>query len=149
MTLDYAGILEDRLDKLGLPDAAHNWLMDVWHAWQVLDDAADGTSGNRALAEDVTMALFVRMPLNGFWQANAGALVPMLALQITKWKAANAAEAEGRADARSYMWRAGYYDLVAAVCLLCGKDHDALAALSIYGETFEEYRGEFPCQPQQ
>jgi hypothetical protein len=96
--------------------------------------------------EDVAFALFVRMPMNGFWQANQGALLPILALACIKWRASNEAEATGRADARSFMWRAGFYDVLAMVCHICGKD--AVQALAAYGETFAGYCEEFQCRIQ-
>lgn len=131
--------LSEHLANLDLPADAREWLMDLWRAIQVIDDAKDGTANPEAA--DIAFGLFVRMPMNAFWQANQGSLLPVLALAVIKWRAANQAEAAGHADARSYMWRAGFYDVAAMVAHLCGCD--PVRALGLYGETFAEYCGEF------
>lgn len=140
-----AEILSQSLDALGLPTDAKAWLLDVWAVIQALDDLADGADANPAAALDAATAIFVRMPLNPFWLERGPALIPVLSLQITKWAAANEAETGGWADERSYVWRAGFYDLVAAVCQHCGLPEAAKSALYLYGETFASYREEFPC----
>ncbi len=145
--MDYEGDhLSQHLIDLRLPDAARAWLLDVWRVIQVLDDAADGDPVGVARAEDAALAVFLRMPTNAFWLANAAQLAPILALQVIKWRAANAAEAVGMADARSFMWRAGFYDLISGVCLICGQENDAGIALALYGENFDHYREEMKCQ---
>jgi hypothetical protein len=137
------------LEALGLPTDAINWLMDVYRVIQVLDDAADGDKVNRNHIEDAAMAIFVRLPINSFFQEKAAGLIPTLALCVIKWSHANDAEEGGWADERSFMWRAGFYDLVATVCILCGQPASARLALDLYGESFADYRREFPCQRQQ
>lgn len=128
-------------NTLKLPPDAAQWLLDVWACIQLLDDATDGDP-----AQDVgkvVWAVFVGMPSNPFWQAKQAALMPALVLCILKWEAANKAEANGVADARSFMWRAGYYDLVTLVAYLCHGPFDASAALSLYGESLYDYLTEF------
>lgn len=137
--------LKNGLLQLGLPVLAIEWLMDVYAVIQALDDAHDGDKVSPREAEEAVWAIFNRMPFNAFFQQLAGALAPVLALQSLKWKAANRAESLGVADERSFMWRAGYYDLVASVCLMCNLEDSALAALNFYGESFKDYRKEFPC----
>lgn len=132
--------LSEHFDDMGLPADARDWLLDLWLAVQIIDDAQDGDKNDGA--EDAAFAIFVRMPTNGFWIAKQSALLPVLAVMVIKWKAANRAELAGHADARSYMWRAGYYDVVAMVAHLCGCD--PVRALGLYGETFAEYQREFP-----
>ncbi len=128
--------LSTHFDALGLPAPAKGWLLDLWTVIQVLDDAADGEKS--ADAGRAAMAIFWDMPLNPFYREFSTALHPVLKLQVLKWCAANEVEARGGADERSYMWRAGYYDVVLMVCALCGCGQGA-AALSLYGETFTEY----------
>ena len=70
-----------------------------------------------------------------------------LALLVLKWKASDDAERAGQADARSFVWRAAYYDLVLLVVLLT-KGHatamkDAVKVMHLYGETLHEYLKEF------
>jgi len=66
---------------------------------------------------------------------------------ILKWQASDTAERDGQANAKSYMWRAGYYDLVLmAVSLVHGAGFATLHGhhvMALYGETFEDYMKEF------
>ena len=134
------------LNQLDLPEAAVDWLLDLWHVIQVFDDVHDGDP-----AGDVMPALWaslVSMPGNPFYQANAAALQAAVATAILKWHAANVAEAAGKADERSFVWRAAYYDVVLLVTLLCHGQTDALrlapTIMMMYGEPFADYREEFP-----
>ena len=130
--------LSTHFTTLGLPGPAKAWLLDLWNVIQVLDDAMDGDSAGSADVERAAMAIFWDMPMNPFYRDNYAALQPVLKLQVLKWFAANDVEAQGQPDERSYMWRAGYYDIVLMVCALCGCDQSA-TALKLYGETFSEY----------
>jgi len=137
-----AEYLKSHFDTLGLPAEAQEYLLDLWHVIQMLDDVQDGDKASGA--GSVAWAIFSRMPMNQFYRNCMASLQPLLVMQLIKWEAANEAEASGQADARSYMWRAGYYEIVAMACHLCGLD--AKAALGLYGETYAQYREEFPCQ---
>jgi hypothetical protein len=130
--------IKSHLESLGLPEAARQWLNDLWHVTQVFDDAMDGDVVAKGDASRAVWATFVTMPLNDFYGQNASVLQPVLALQILKWEAANAAEADGQRDERSYMWRAGFYDVVLMVCHLCGI-RGGRQVMEMYGETFREY----------
>lgn len=142
------GTLKDHFDnQLGLPPAAIDWLLDLWHTIQAFDDMQDGDP-----VEDAMPALWgalVSMPGNPFYQSNATALQGAIATAILKWHAANVAEENGRADERSFMWRAAYYDVVLLVVLLCHGQAEALrlapTVMMMYGEPFADYREEFPC----
>ena len=136
-----AAYLNSHFDTLGLPPEAKEYLLDLWHVIQLLDDAADGDKNPNA--SQVAWAIFARMPTNRFFLQSQTTLQPLLVMQLIKWEAANKAETEGRADEKSYMWRSGYYEIVSMACHLCGCD--AHGALSLYGDTFADYRGEFPC----
>lgn len=138
----YTESLKSSFERLNLPADAVEWLLDVWEVCQLLDDACDGDEIGRSRAEAAAWAIFVRMPANTFWRANMANLMPVLAVQVLKWQAANEAEDEGEADARSYMWRAGYYDLVLLVCQLCGLAQDPRFILSLYGESYFSYADE-------
>ena len=52
------------------------------------------------------------MPQNPFFARHAGTLLPVLSTMVLKWQASDRVEREGNADARSFTWRAGYYELV-------------------------------------
>lgn len=140
-------ILKHSFKVLELPDDASSWLLDVWGCIQVFDDVADGDAVS---GDDLGRAIWsslVGLQMNAFHARNAAALVPVLALQILKWHGANDVERAGQADARSYVWRAGFYDLVLMVaCLVHGPEKAAALSpvvMRMYGETFDEYLTEF------
>ena len=133
--------------NLQLPPDAARWLLDVWNAIQVLDDVADGDSVDRDALDRAIYDLLVGMPSNRFFAVHAGTLLPALGLMVLKWKASDTAERGGRADARSFVWRAGYYDVVLAVVVA---HHGPAVAMTVadkvmelYGETLHEYLKEF------
>ena len=74
-------------------------------------------------------------------------LVPMLSTMVLKWQASDVVEREGRADAKSFVWRAGYYDLILMAIQLCHGAQQALImaphVMELYGEKFEDYLMEF------
>ena len=138
-------------EGLELPPEAAAWLLDIWRMIQMLDDVADGDAVDRQDLDTVIWTSLVSMPANPFYLANALALQAGLALLVLKWQASDDAERAGEADARSYMWRAGYYDLVLLVVLLT-KGHatamkQAKTVMHLYGETLHEYLKEFPSCP--
>ncbi len=140
--MDYTQAILDHVHSLDLPPDAAAFLADAWEVAQALDDAKDGDAN--AGAERAAWAAFVSLPANGFYRQHMHALQAALAVAVKKWECANVAEANGKADARSYMWRAGFYDLVLTVCLLVhGAGFDPMRVLGLYGETLAEYLEEF------
>ena len=132
---------------LMLPAPAVEWLLMLWNAIQVFDDVADGDTITR---EDLDAAIWntlVAMNQNPFLLQNAQALLPCVASAILKWQASDQADRAGAADARSYAWRAGYYDLILMAVQLCHGPKFAIAnaklVMELYGETFEDYMKEF------
>ena len=152
--MDEAGqSLAVHFQNLGLPPDAAGWLLDIWQLIQAWDDVADEDGIERDRLDRAIWASLVTMPANPFYLANAVTLQAGLALLVLKWQASDDAERAGKADARSYMWRAGYYDLVLLVVLLT-KGHatamkDAMTVMHLYGETLHEYLKEFPSCPHQ
>jgi hypothetical protein len=140
--------LKENLQRvLALPAPATEWLMMLWGAIQVFDDVADGDPVER---EDLNAAIWntlVGMNQNSFWAANSFSLAPVVATMILKWQGSDQAERAGNADARSYVWRAGYYDVVMMVVALChGTKYatdNAHLVMALYGETLEDYMKEF------
>ena len=134
-------------DSLELPAEAVQWLLDVWACFQLFDDVADEDPISRADLDRVLWASMIGMHTNAFFEAKKHALLPVLATQILKWQASDAAERAGHADARSYVWRAGYYDIVLLYVILCrGAEFaqaNAASILNLYGETLEDYMKEF------
>lgn len=139
--------LTQNLIDFGLSAPAIEWLLMLWDAIQVFDDVADGDEVKREDLDVVIWNSLVGMHQNVFWQANANSLLPVVATMVLKWQASDQAERDGKADARSFIWRAGYYDVVLMVVTLC---HPAKQAkelsrhvMELYGEKFENYLKEF------
>ena len=141
-------ILEQHLiETLELPNAATSWLLGMWDAIQFLDDVADGDDISRDRFDSALNQLLVAMPSNPFFIANASALLPVVAVQLLKWQASDIAERCGQAGAVSFVWRAGYYDLVLLTVQIChGYDvavDMATTVMGLYGEKLDEYKKEF------
>lgn len=130
-----------------LPTPAVEWLLMLWGAIQVFDDVADGDHVQRSDLNSAIWNTLVGMNQNTFWIANSNNLAPLVATAILKWQASDQAECAGQADARSFVWRAGYYDLILMAVALCHGTKTAtdmsLLVMQLYGETFEEYMKEF------
>jgi hypothetical protein len=133
---------------LALPPDAVQWLLDLWRVIQMLDDVMDGDPVEREELNSTIFLALVGLPVNAFFQSHSANLLPVLATSILKWQASDAAERNNKADAKSFVWRAAYYDVVMLAVLLChGAEKATCAAsyvLSMYGETFEDYLKEFP-----
>lgn len=132
---------------LALPAPAIEWLLMLYGAIQVFDDVADGDAVER---DDLNAAIWntlVGMSQNTFWIANSQTLTPIVASMILKWQASDQAERNGKADARSFVWRAGYYDVVLMTVALCHgtqrATETAQQVMELYGETLEDYMKEF------
>ena len=140
--------LKENLQKvLMLPTPVVEWLVMVYEAIQVFDDVADGDTFERKELDAVIWNTMVGMHQNPFFITNSHHLIPLLATAIMKWQASDYAERKGKADARSFVWRAGYYDLILmAVSLTHGPGFAAKNAhmvMELYGEKFEDYMKEF------
>lgn len=137
--------LQTHFTTLGLPPEAQAWLLDLWNLTQVLDDAMDGDKADPAAVSGATWAIFQNMPLNPFFRQYTAILQPVLVLQLLKWEAANKVEALGMPNEKTYVWRAGFYDVVLMCCHLCGIE-GGHACMEMYGETFAEYMEGQQCQ---
>ena len=144
---DHARELATHFQQLGLPEDASMWLLDMWHVIQTFDDIADGDPVTRRDLDLTIWKALIAMPTNTFYRRFAAELQPVVATAFFKWKASDDAERGGRADARSFVWRSAYYDLVLLVILLC---HGPVAAIekaesvmALYGEDYAKYREEF------
>lgn len=146
--MNHSDILQSHLETIGLPADAVRWLVDMWQAIQTFDDVADGDAVSRGDLDRALWSSLCGLQMNPFHVQNAAALVPVVALQILKWHGSDVAERAGAADARSYMWRAGFYDLVLMVTALSlGVDasrEKAALIMGMYGETLPDYLKEFP-----
>jgi hypothetical protein len=130
-----------------LPAPAIEWLVMLFEATQVFDDVADGDPVDRQALDATIWNTLIGMNQNPFWIAHGHNLAPVVATMILKWQASDQAERAGEADAKAYVWRAGYYDVVLMVIQLChGANSAKLMAkqvMQLYGETYEEYMKEF------
>lgn len=137
--------LAAKFKELQLPQDATDWLLNLWNIIQFLDDCQDGdfNVGNPLPAHEILIA----HGGNSFYLMHSQQLLPALSIALNKWYAANAAENSGKADAKSYMWRAGYYDIVLLVFTLVhgalGARNNAFDIMSMYGESLEAYLLEF------
>jgi hypothetical protein len=146
--MDYAFWLRKNLEEaLHLPPAAVDWLLSLYDAFQFFDDVADKDEITRESFDKVLWGVFVAMPQNPFFIKEAHQLIPLVGAQILKWQASDKAERGKNADAKSFVWRAGYFDIVLfSVALIHGPQ--AANAVSenvmrLYGETLEDYLKEF------
>jgi len=140
--------LKENLQRVFLlPAPAVEWLTMLYEAIQVFDDIADGDTVERKELNATIWNTLVGMHQNAFFLANSHYLIPLLAEAIMKWQASDHAERNGQADARSFVWRAGYYDLVLmAVSITHGPGFattNAHLVMELYGEKFENYMKEF------
>lgn len=139
-------ILTANFEQIGIPADAVRWLLDMWQAIQTFDDVADGDAVSPESADKALWSSLCGLQMNPFHAAHGHMLVPVVALQILKWHGANAVENAGNRDARSFMWRAGFYDLVLWVVTLClGPDaarERAASVMAMYGESLTDYLGE-------
>jgi hypothetical protein len=134
-------------DHLALPPEACVWLLQLWDVIQVFDDVADKDDIARSDLESAIFASLVDLPANPFFRANQTVLLPVVAAMILKWKASDDAERAQHADEKSFVWRAGYYDVVLQVVLLCHGSKTAMSiarfVMDMYGESFADYVKEF------
>lgn len=142
-------VLKENLEKaFSLPPAAVEWLVNLYDVLQVFDDYADGDPVTREDLDATIWNTLVGMPANPFFIQNAGALLPAMSLLILKWQASDKVEREGKADEKSFVWRAGYYDVMLLVVQIV---HGTAAAhkvahhvMNFYAESYEDYKKEFP-----
>lgn len=129
---------------------AVGFLIVLWRVIQFFDDVYDCDVDQKHIKDNVAKALFdaiIALNDNKFFIENRAVLLPSMSVMILKWTASNVSEENQNVSAQSYMWRAGYYDVVLLVNLLCNgianTEVNANKILSIYGESFDDYLKEF------
>lgn len=139
--------LRSHFASLMLPPAAQEWLLMLWQAIQTFDDYADNDAVKRDDLDATIWNTLVAMPQNPFFAQHAAALLSALSVLILKWQASDRQERAGAADARSFVWRAGYYDVVLLTVQLVHGPAAATAVsskvLGLYGESLDDYMKEF------
>ena len=147
MSIHTDAIRKNLTEVFAMPAEASEWLCMLFDAIQVLDDVADCDEVERSALDAVTWNLLVAMPQNTFFRLHAASLLPVVATQILKWQASDEIERKGEADAMSFAWRAGFYDVVLCAVNLVHGPNAAIAAapsvMRLYGENFQEYMKEF------
>lgn len=133
--------------QLALSAEASHWVVGMWQVIQFFDDIEDGEFEKaQEFNLQVLNFLLVDSPINNFYASNVFVISSAVAIQLAKWIAANSAEKANARDAKSYMWRAGFYDLLLMVVMLdrgrAFANENARAILSLYGETLPDYLGE-------
>lgn len=144
-------ILKEQLTLLELPQNAIAWLMSLYAVIQSFDDVKDEDKLEDKKLYELIFNSMIAMPTNAFYLANIVALSHLVNLQILKWIASNNLEQNIQANTHSFMWRAGYFDIVLHVVFLCkgfdfAKDNAHLI-LSLYGEKSDDYLKEFELCP--
>lgn len=134
-------------EVFAVPEDARDWLLMLWNVIQVFDDMADGDHPDREALETAIADSLVNMPCNPFFLKNGHILAPLMSVAILKWMAADRAERSGNANAMSFAWRAGFYDIVLAVIHIVHGDEVArnvcMEVMNLYGEDYAVYLGEF------
>lgn len=143
-----AAILREHFDKiLALPEEASDFLCNLFDAIQIFDDYADGDSVDRPALNYIIWYSFVGLNTDPFFKKHGDILMPLLGSAVLKWQASDMAERAGEANEVSFVWRAGYYDIVLMVVLLVHgpaiATEMAQVVMSLYGETYNDYREEF------
>lgn len=132
---------------LKLPPVAVDWVLMLWGAIQVFDDVADGDPIHRQELDAAIWNTLVSMPQNPFFCQNASVLLPVVGTMILKWQASDQCERVGSVDPCSFVWRAGFYDVVLMVVQLCHGPKVAIdmssLVMGLYGEKYEDYLKEF------
>ena len=141
------------MGKLNLPENAADWLVMGYEAMQVFDDYADGDEVTRDRLNKTIWDVMISMPLNPFFAANSSSLYPLISATILKWQASDTVERNGEADEVSFVWRAGFYDIVLIVYAIVHgplkATADAHKVMKMYGEKYPDYIKEVkPCLTQ-
>ena len=132
-----------------LPPEAVDWLCGMYDVAQFFDDVADGDKFTRKEFDSALWASLIGLNTNPFYTQHAQALAPSVALFVLKWQASDKEERMGNANPVTFVWRAGYFDLVLMAVLLC-KGHEyatenAHLVSRLYSENLEDYMEEFKC----
>lgn len=139
--------MRDALIKLGLSDAAVNFLCDLYLVIQAWDDFYDGDDMPREHKLLAIWASLVGIPSNPFFQRHSSFLLPILSGMVLKWESANQLERDRDRLDISLVWRAGFLDVILQSVLLEQGPERAMSAgptiARMYDETIESLREEF------
>lgn len=140
-------VLRGHFESFHLPPPAIDYLLVLWEAIQFFDDVVDCKKVDRKDFDSVLWNMFVGLPMNQFYVTYSAHLLPVLSNAILKWQASDHAERNSTADAKSFVWRASYYDIVLTVVQLCHGPQFAIdnaeSIMRLYGENFNDYMKEY------
>jgi len=139
--------MEELLKLLNLSLPAQQYLCGLWQFIQFMDDVIDGDTVTREQAKSVLTDVLVKIPLNPFYLQHAQVLIPVVSNALLVWNASDLMEVSGKADERSYIYRSSFYNVLLQVYAIeYGIDkamENSAQLLSLYGETYENYKTEF------
>jgi hypothetical protein len=143
----YPQFFKNLVDFFELTEDAARFVIMIERFSQFFDDVADGDEIKR---EDLDLNLFncfIGLNTNSFFLNHRFALLPVMELIILKWQGSDKLEREGKANEKTFMWRAAFYDLLMAVMGICHSHEYAVkrapCVLNFYAETMEDYKKEF------
>ena len=129
--------------------SAIQWLLDLWDAYEVVDDLID--KDKPVSDEDIFRMLWrfsIDLPSNPFFLANHATLLPIVHMGIGCWIDSVKLEREGsdRSLRFSYVMRAAYIQtLNIAITLVRGREAMEACSMEIVeffgSESWEEYAG--------
>lgn len=140
--------LEDRFREWFKGDAdAVQFASLLWSATQEWDDVKDE---GQAPSDALMFWLSFGMEVDPFYSRFAHLMRPCLMSSYLRWQASNVLDHEPDQVAKSYMLRAGIYDVWHMMAFIVGGHDWAVeigpAIYREYGETVDELRKEMQCQ---
>jgi hypothetical protein len=144
----YPQLFENLVNYFELPEDAARFVIMIEQFSQFFDDVADGDEIKRADLDLNLFNCFVGLNTNTFFLNNRFKLLPVMELIILKWQGSDILERDGKADEKTFVWRAAFYDLLMAVMGICHGHSYAIkrapCVINFYAEKMEDYRKEFP-----
>ena len=133
--------------NLDLPLEAQDFLLLVWEIFQSLDDWRDEEKLSAEEIEEAIYKVLGVLPRHAFFVTHHADLSSALSVAVLKWFAANQMEDAKEVTETSFVWRAGYYDIVLLVVNLVHGYKNARKASAyvakMYGEEYKDYVEEF------
>jgi len=124
------------LEDNDITGSACDFLVLLWGMIQFFDDVFDGDPVKDF--DRVLYASLLSLPLNEFYSQYRAALAPAIHMAIEKWHMANSRESAATGDARTFMWRAAYWDVAGTVCSITNNPN-MRTVIALYAESYEEY----------
>lgn len=153
LRIDLALLLKD--------ENAVNFCMDLYESSQLFDDAYDDVLAQNEVYKLLELTM-VKIPNNPFYRVCFNKLQPLLESYVLQWQSSNKIEArqlvvsdekEQELFNKAYSLRAYIFQIFHYCAKLLHGDkyaeNQAIYFQLLYGETLENYKKEFICQPPQ